>query len=125
MTHDTGGVRRRAPRLPIQLEGSLRGRTEREVSVVDLSLTGCLVRCTSALDRGAILDLHFQLQDLAFGVKVQVTESSLDGASRSGEPAQHYLAGLAFLGLPAREEARLRRFLEDERRRRSADAPAQ
>jgi c-di-GMP-binding flagellar brake protein YcgR len=124
MTHDTSGVRRRAPRLPILIEGSLRGRTERAVSVVDLSLTGCLVRCGSALDHGAILDLHFELEEDHFGAKVQVTESSLDGATGTEEPAR-YLAGLAFLGLPAREEARLRRFLEDERRRRSADAPPQ
>lgn len=124
MTHDTSGARRRAPRLPIRIEGSLRGRTERAVSVIDLSLTGCLVRCGAALDHGAILDLHFQLQEDPFGAKVQVTESSLDGASGGEEPAR-YLAGLAFLGLPAREEARLRRFLEDERRRRSADAPSQ
>lgn len=94
------------------------------MSVIDLSLTGCLVRCGSALDHGAILDLQFELQQDPFGAKVQVTESSLDGASSTEEPAS-YLAGLAFLGLPAREEARLRRFLEDERRRRSADAPSQ
>jgi hypothetical protein len=124
MIHDTSDARRRAPRLLVRLEGSLRGRTERAVSVIDLSLSGCLVRCASALDHGAILDLHLRLQDEAFGVKVQVTESSLDGASGTDEPAR-YLAGLAFLGLAAREEARLRRFLEDERRRRSADASPQ
>jgi c-di-GMP-binding flagellar brake protein YcgR len=123
MTHDTSGARRKAPRLPIRLEGSLRGRTERPVSVIDLSLTGCLVRCGSALDHGAILDLQFQLENDDFGAKVQVTESSLDGVSGSEE--SRYLAGLSFLGLSAREEVRLRRFLEEERRRRSADTPAQ
>jgi hypothetical protein len=121
MIHDTGDARRRAPRLEVRLEGSLKGRMERPVSVVDLSLSGCLVRCGAALDHGAILDLHLRLQEDDFGVKVQVTESSLDGASGTDEPAR-YLAGLSFLGLPAREEARLRRFLEDEKRRRSADA---
>jgi len=124
MIHDTSDARRRTPRLEVRLEGFLKGRTERPVSVIDLSLSGCLVRCGSALDHGAILDLHLRLQEEAFGVKVQVTESSLDGASEADEPAR-YLAGLSFLGLAAREEARLRRFLEDERRRRSADASPQ
>jgi hypothetical protein len=124
MIHDTSDARRRAPRLEVRLEGSLRGRTERPVSVIDLSLSGCLVRCAFALDHGAILDLHLRLQEDALGVKVQVTESSLDGASGNDEPAR-YLAGLAFLGLAAREETRLRRFLEGERRRRNADAPPQ
>ena len=124
MIHDTSDARRRAPRLEVRLEGSLRGRTERPVSVIDLSLSGCLVRCGYALDHGAILDLHLRLQEEAFGAKVQVTESSLDGVTGADEPAR-FLAGLAFLGLAAREEARLRRFLEDERRRRSADASPQ
>ena len=124
MIHDTGNGRRRAPRLEVRLEGSLKGRTERHVSLVDLSVSGCLVRCGSALDHGAILDLHLRLDEDDFAVKVQVTESSLDGASASDGPAR-YLAGLSFLGVPAREEARLRRFLEDERRRRSADASPQ
>jgi hypothetical protein len=118
------GAGRRAPRLPTLIEGSLRGRTHKAVTVVDLSLTGCLVRCGSLLDHGAILDLDLRLGPDPIGAKVRVTESSQDGAAPPGEPPR-YLAGLEFLGLSAREEARLRRFLEDERRRRSADASPQ
>ena len=92
--------------------------------MLDLSLTGCLVRCGAALDQGAILDLDLRLDPDPFAAKVRVTGASLDGSSLAGEPPR-YLAGLAFLGLPAREEARLRRFLQEERRRRSADASHQ
>jgi len=120
MTEERNGVRRKAPRLPTRIEGSLRGRTQKGVTVVDLSLTGCLVRCGSLLDHGAILDLDLHLEPDPIGTKVRVTEASLDGAAPPGGPPQ-YLAGLQFLGLSAREEARLRRFFEEERRRRGAD----
>lgn len=124
MTGRREPARRRAPRLPIQIEGSLRGRAQRDVVVLDLSLTGCLVRCGAPLDQGAILDLDLRLDPDPFAAKVRVTGASLDGSSLTGEPPR-YLAGLAFMGLPAREEARLRRFLQEERRRRSADASHQ
>jgi len=39
-----GGMRR-APRLSLDLEGSLTGRVVHPIRLVDLSLTGCLVRC--------------------------------------------------------------------------------
>lgn len=112
---------RRAPRLPVDLEGSLRGRVAHPVRVVDLSATGCLVRCDALMDTGAILDLHLRLRDEPFVAKVRVIESSVDGsASPARSPGA--LAGLEFVSLPARDETRLRRFLEDERkRRRSAD----
>ncbi|HEX6740013.1 MAG TPA: PilZ domain-containing protein [Vicinamibacteria bacterium] len=117
------GGRRRAPRLPVQIVGSLAGRAPYPVDVVDLSLTGCLVRSPNALDAGAILDLALTLRADPFRAKVRVIESSLDGvvAPQSGA---RYLAGLEFVGLPAHEEFRLRRFLEDERRRRLRAHPA-
>jgi hypothetical protein len=124
MTQQKEPPRRRAPRLPTQIAGSLRGRTHRDVTVVDLSLTGCLVRCGSLLDQGAILDLDLHVTPDAIGAKVRVTGASLDGAAPADGPPQ-YLTGLQFLGLSAREEARLRHFLEEERRRRSADASPQ
>lgn len=124
MTGRREPMRRRAPRLPIQIEGSLRGRAQRDVVVLDLSLTGCLVRCGTPLDQGTILDLDLHLDPDPFAAKVRVTGASLDGSSLAAEPPR-YLTGLAFIGLPAREEARLRRFLQDERRRRSADASDQ
>ena len=116
--------RRRAPRLPIHLEGSLSGRAPRPVTVVDVSLTGCLVQCGSLLDPGAILDLKFALDPDTLAAKVRVAESYVDGAAASPGP-QRFLAGLEFLSLPAREATRLRRFLDEERRRRrSADGPS-
>jgi hypothetical protein len=107
------GKGRRAPRLAVELPGSLMGRRSRAVTIVDLSLTGCLVRGDAA-----------ELDSAPFTAKVRVTESYLDGSV--GSPASpRYLAGLAFLGLQAQEEARLRRFLDEERRRRrGADTPS-
>lgn len=113
---------RRAPRLATALEASLSGRGARSVTVVDLSLTGCLVRCDALLDHGAILDLRLRLGNDPLQLKVRVTESYVEGASLSAEmPA--YLAGLQFLGLPVTDEARLRRFLEAERRRGARASP--
>jgi hypothetical protein len=115
--------KRRAPRLPTRLEGSLLGRSSREVRVVDLSLTGCLVQCGALLDQGSILDLEIRLPD-PVAAKVRVTSAYLDGAVGPQE-SPRFLAGLEFIGIPARAQASLRRFLEDERkRRRGADATA-
>jgi hypothetical protein len=114
--------RRRMARLPIECHGSLRGRQPRPVKVLDLSASGCLVRCGERLDTGAIFDLEVHLEARAVTSKVRVTNWCVDG-SVAGQRA--FLAGLEFVGLSAEEEASLRRFLEDERRRRrSADAAA-
>ena len=115
---------RRAPRLAVDLEGSLTGRVVHPIRLVDLSLTGCLVRCDALLEPGAILDLRLQVDDGPLTAKVRVIDSSLDGAAAAGR-APGALAGLDFVSLAAQDQTRLRRFLEDERRRRrSADAPA-
>jgi PilZ domain-containing protein len=116
--------RRRAPRLATRLPGRLTGRVARPVTVVDLSATGCLARCGALLDHGAILDLDLQLEGAGEPLlaKVRVAESYVDGAAP--DPAAGYLAGLEFLGLPPRGAERLRRYLDEERRRRRhADAP--
>ena len=111
------GRGRRAPRLAVS-------RRSRAVTVVDLSLTGCLVRGDAALDTDQVLDLRTELDSAPFTAKVRVTESYLDGSAGSAA-SPRYLAGLAFLGLQAQEEARLRRFLDEERRRRrGADTPS-
>jgi len=123
MTHEAG--RRRAPRLSIELAASIASHKRRSVTVVDLSISGCLVRSESALDHGSILDLEFALQPDQLTAKARVTECYVDGEAVSAVSVQRYLVGLEFLGLPAREQARLRNFLDDERRRRrSADPPA-
>lgn len=115
--------RRRSPRLPIRMEGSLAGRAVRDITLVDVSLTGCLARCELLLEPGAILDLSLHLDDGPLLAKVRVTESSLDGASFPGE-APRYFAGLEFLGLPPKDAERLRRLLDEAKRKRSADASA-
>jgi hypothetical protein len=118
------GRGRRAPRLAVELPGSLVSRRSRAVTVVDLSLTGCLVRGDAALDTDQVLDLRTELDSAPFAAKVRVTESYLDGSAGSAA-SPRYLTGLAFLGLQAQEEARLRRFLDEERRRRrGADTPS-
>ncbi len=115
--------RRRAPRLPIRLEGSLSGRASREVTLVDLSLTGCLLRIGARLDPGTILDLSLHLDDGPLAAKVRVTETCVDGACAEGDE-KRYLTGLEFLGLPPRDAERLRKLMAEERRKRSADAAA-
>jgi hypothetical protein len=103
-------ARRRAPRVPVTLAGTLRGRSARPVTLVDLSLTGCLLRCEAALDRGSIHDLELPLER-GMRAKARVTESSRDGA------AVGFLVGLEFLQVKARDLAVLRSFLAAETRR--------
>jgi len=116
---------RRAPRLPVDMEGFLSGRARRPVKLIDLSIGGCLVQCEAPLKPGAILDLNLRWDADPFRAKVRVIESSLDGGA-APPGSSRYLAGLEFLSLPAQDETRLRRFLENERRRRrSGPAPAE
>lgn len=116
--------RRRVPRLPVERDGSISGRRARAVKVLDLSASGCLIRGDGLLDPGAILDLQVQLDGEPLRAKVRVTNSCLDGTAPPDGPPR-FLAGLEFLGLSAREQAALWRFLDEERRRRRrADAPA-
>jgi hypothetical protein len=116
-TKSKDGMRRGSPRLAIEIEASLRGRSSRPVTVIDLSLSGCLVRCDALLEPGSILDLSLRIGAAPFAAKVQVAEACVDGASLTTQ-APGFLAGLRFLSLPAAEEVRLRGFLETERRRR-------
>jgi hypothetical protein len=106
---------RRAPRVPVDLRGSLRHRSSWDVSVLDLSLGGCLLQCPSALDAGAIVDIDVPIGPRRLAAKARVVEASLDGAALPS--AMQYLVGLEFLGLPVREEADLRVFLDEEARR--------
>jgi PilZ domain-containing protein len=113
--------RRRAPRLTVDRPGRLSGRASQTVHVLELSLTGCLIRCGTLLDIGAIQDLEITLDDGPLPAKVRVADASVDGSAQESH-RQECLAGLEFMGLPAQQAARLRRFLDEERRRRSADA---
>jgi PilZ domain len=117
--------RRRAPRLAVELQASLSGRSPRSVTVVDLALGGCLLRGDAPFDVGAILDLTLPLEGVPLAVKVRVVETSKDGDSLPASQPR-FLGGMQFLSLSAADELRLRSFLESEgRRRRSADsAPA-
>jgi PilZ domain len=121
MSLERDDIGRRAPRTPTHLDGSLLGRSRRGVTIVELSPTGCLALCNSAPDRGAILDLELEIEGGPFVAKVRVSQSSVEGASPPEGPPR-YLTGLEFLALPAQDEARLRRFLEEQRRRKGADA---
>ena len=122
MTASKPASRRRAPRLTVERPGRVKGRLSHAIVVIDLSLTGCLVRCATLLKSGAILDFEMDLDDGPLSTKVRVADASVDGAA-SADAGRACLAGLEFMGLPPREDARLRRFLDEERRRRrSADA---
>jgi len=108
----------------MRLAGRLQGRAAHPVTVIDLSATGCLVQCGALLDPGAILDLAIEIGGPTLEARVKVAESYVDGTAPAAAPG--YLAGLEFLGLTPHAADRLRRFLDEERRRRQrADAPAQ
>jgi c-di-GMP-binding flagellar brake protein YcgR len=106
------GSRRRARRVAVTLAGTLVGKPSRPVTVVDLSLTGCLLRTDAALHRGSIHDLEFPLRDAAIKTKARVTEMSKDGAAQ----AAAYLIGVQFLEMNAKHEAALRAYLAGLRR---------
>ena len=112
MTASKPASRRRAPRLSVERPGRLKGRLPHIITVIDLSLTGCLARCGTLLKSGAILDFEMDLDDGPLSAKVRVADGSVDGAA-SSDHGQGCLAGLEFLGLPLREDARLRRFLDE------------
>jgi c-di-GMP-binding flagellar brake protein YcgR len=103
--------------VAVSLPGVLRGRSERSVEVVDLSLTGCLLRCPAALEPGSIHDLLLSLGRGSFQAKARVTETSLDG-SAVDSPELKYLIGVEFLRLAARDQAALREFIDAEFKRR-------
>lgn len=122
-SREKDGATRRTARFRIDLAASLSGRSPRAVTVIDLSLGGCLVRCDALLEHGAILDLTMPLEGRPLATKVRVADAFLDGDALA-EASPRFLAGLEFLGLPGEEQARLRRFLEAERRRLSARTTA-
>jgi c-di-GMP-binding flagellar brake protein YcgR len=102
--------RRRAPRLPVELSARLRGRTPQPARVVDLSVSGCLVRADRALEPGAIRDVEIELPGGPFHAKARVRQSCLDGQAEAGSRTA-YLLGLEFLRIEAGEEEALRRYL--------------
>ena len=57
------------------------------------------------------------------GIRRHEVHPEIGAVLASGVPPR-FLAGLSFLGLQAQEEARLRRFLDDERKRRRSADPA-
>jgi hypothetical protein len=107
---------RRAIRVPVALRGSLRHGVSWDVTVQDLSLTGCLLQCPGDLDPGAIVDVNLEMGARLLAAKARVVDAAMDGEAPPG-PCR-YLVGLEFLGLPVREESDLRVFLEQESRRR-------
>ena len=115
------GPRRRAPRLATTIAGLLRGRSAREVTALDISLTGCLVRADQNLEAGSIHDLELALASGTLETRVRVTEASVDGTAEDGGP--RFLIGLEFLGLGARQQAQLRDLLDRSRSHRDPRSP--
>jgi len=107
---------RRAPRLSTRLKGRLLGRTALDVEIIDLSLSGCLMRCETRFDRGMFLDLELTLGDEALESKARVVDCSSDGEVGPGA-GPLYLVGLTFVTFPPNGEYRLRRFLDDQKKR--------
>jgi c-di-GMP-binding flagellar brake protein YcgR len=110
---------RKTLRVPVRLAGRVMARADWAVGIVDLSLGGCLVQAPGSLDEGSIIDVHVEIPGQKLSLRGRVIHSSLDGTDLG---RRHYLVGLEFLGLPARDEQGLRSFLEGEGRRRRADA---
>jgi hypothetical protein len=106
---------RRAIRVPVELRGSLRHRVSWDVTVQDLSVTGCLLQCPGDLDPGAIVDVSLEMGPRLLAAKARVVDAAVDGEAPAGR--SRYLVGLEFLGLPAREETNLRAFLDEESQR--------
>ena len=119
MTTPGSSRRRRAERVPVAIEGRLEGRSAGTVTVVDLSLTGCLVRGTRALEPGAIFDLRVPLPAFEMVAKVRIADCSRDGTSPGDAPV--WLSGIEFLTLSVEHRDHLRHFLEGARRRPGAD----
>ena len=114
MINPRSGILRRSPRLRVQIDGCLSGRSLRRVRILDLSMTGCLIQCDTDLDFGAILDLELQISPNPLMAKVRVADSCLDGVAGE-QGTRRFLVGLEFIALSVLEETRLRRFLDDER----------
>lgn len=108
-------TRRRTPRVPVALEGTLGGRSPRPFVTVDLSLTGCLLRLEAPLDKGSIHDVELRLAGGVARAKARVTDSCRDGDAAAGTPG--FLVGVEFLQLSARDEVALRAFLDEAARR--------
>lgn len=87
------------------------------MTLVDLSITGCLVRMEEPLDNGSIHDLEVRLPDGGLQTKARVTEASRDGLAGGAGDAARFLVGFDFLQVSARDQASLRGFLESEARR--------
>jgi hypothetical protein len=115
-TRSITGRQRREPRLATELEGTLSGRHDRGVWVLDLSLRGCLVRSVVGFDKGAILALKVGLGDDDLEATARVAECSLDG-ERPPDAEALYLVGLEFMNLSAESTVCLRRYLDSERKR--------
>jgi hypothetical protein len=111
---------RRSRRLAVDLTGRLVGRTTWDISVVDLSLGGCLLGCPAMLDNGAIVDVRLDVSGHDMLLKGRVISVSLDGTSLSD--CQRFLVALEFLSVPACEGALLRRYLDEKLRRRAEPA---
>ena len=84
--------RRRAPRLPVELSARLRGRTPRPARVLDLSVSGCLVRAERASGlMSGVVEVSFQGAGNRTSRVVlrarQAIPSASDGV-RSGETVQ-------------------------------------
>jgi hypothetical protein len=112
---------RRQRRVAVDLPASVGGRSCRAARAVDVSMVGCLLRCETGLDSGAVVDLQLDLPDGPLRTKARVAQSSVDGHSLPG-PAR-YLTGLEFLGLAAADEPRLLSFIEAESRRSAGAEP--
>jgi hypothetical protein len=76
------------------------------------------LRCPVGLDRGQVMDLTLAMPEQPLAAKVRVADTSQDGESSA--PA--FLTGLEFMVLPPVGEQQLRQFLDEERKRRRADA---
>jgi hypothetical protein len=102
---------RRTRRQQTRLTGSILERDGSiDVTVIDLSQRGCLVRMARPLSRCRVVDVVFS-EARQIHAKARVVDCSQDGDS-SAECGASYLAGLEFLTLSAEDADLLRRLLD-------------
>lgn len=107
MVSEPVGERRRVPRVPIAF-AELIVTFPIEVRLVDLSVTGVLLRSKHQVELGTRGKLRFNLGGQPFAAHIEVTRlSSIDGPG-----PERFSIGASFVSLDAEARHAIERFIE-------------